>query len=355
MLEPRPHLLKLAPYVLPDTSAPEGKRPLQLAQNESAMGVSPAVTAALSATIAQSHLYPDPDASALREAIAAVYRLNAAQVLCGGGSLALIALLTAAYLAPEEHVVTSEYSYLYFRTACKIADAQVVTVAEPDLTVDVDLLLAAVRPETRIVFVANPGNPTGTFVARSELVGLRQNLPDDVLLIIDEAYAEYVAPERYEPVFDLVDLGNTVVLRTFSKIYGLAGLRVGWGYFPPEVLDILLRIQRPNSVSIMAQAAAVVAIQDQGFVARVRDETAVIRERFCVALGEIGFDVRPSEGNFVLMRLGSADEATAVADYLREQAIVVRVTRAYGLADRIRVTLGTAEQMERVIGVLRDY
>ena len=205
MIKPKPHILNLAPYILPDTSAPEGQQPLQLAQNESAMGVSPHVTKALMAAVSHSHLYPDPDATELRQAIASVYQLQRDQILCGAGSLALIALITAAYVGPDDGVVTSQYSYLYFRTACKIADAQITIVSEPDLTVNVDLLLAAVQENTKIVFVANPGNPTGTFISRAELVRLRQNLPSDVLLILDEAYAEYVDRELHEPLFDLVD------------------------------------------------------------------------------------------------------------------------------------------------------
>ncbi|MEM7342812.1 MAG: histidinol-phosphate transaminase [Chloroflexota bacterium] len=355
MPDPRPHLLKLAPYILPDTSAPEGKRQLQLAQNESALGPSLQALAAAQDALLTGRLYPDSDFTALRTAIAEIYDLTPTQILCGCGSIELIALLTAAYLRPGDRVVTSQYSYLFFRTASKVADAQIIAVPEPTLTVEVDALLAAIQPDTRIVFVANPGNPSGTFIPRAELVKLRQNLPDDILLIIDEAYAEYVPEAQYEPLFDLVALGNTVILRTFSKIYGLAGLRVGWGYFPPDILDILRRIQMPSSISLIAQAAATAAVRDQQFIAQVRQETAEVREWFTQALADLGLNPQPSLGNFVLCRLPSSEAAFDLSENLRAEGIVVRVMKGYDLPNCIRITLGTRDQMEDVVAALQQY
>ena len=355
MPRPRQHLLDFAPYVLPDTSAPAGKRQLHLAQNESAFGPSPSALAAAQNAVLRGRLYPDPAFTALRAAIAAQHGLSPDQIWCGSGSLELIALLNTAYLQAGDSVVTSQYSYGFFRSSAKAAEAKVITAPEPAFRVDIDGLLAAVRADTRIVFVANPGNPTGSFIPRADILKLRQNLRNDIMLILDEAYAEYVAEEDYEAHFDLVALGNTVVLRTFSKVYGLAGFRVGWGYFPPEVLGILQRIQNPNSVSLVAQAAALAGMGDQAFVAHVRQETAIVRDWFTQALKALGLNPQPSVCNFVLCRLPSASAAQALSDYLRAEGIVVRILRGYGLSACVRITLGKAAQMRDVMAVLQRY
>ncbi len=355
MPRPRQHLLGFAPYVLPDTSMPEGKRQLHLAQNESAFGPSPNALAAAQRALSTARLYPDANFTALRTAIAAQHKLSVDQIWCGCGSLELISLLTTAYLQAGDSVVTSQYSYAFFHAAAKAAEAEVIAVPEPALIIEGDAVLAGVRADTRIVFIANPGNPTGSFIPRADIVKLRQNLRDDIMLIIDEAYAEYVPDDKYEAHFDLVALGNTVILRTFSKVYGLAGFRVGWGYFPPEVLGILRHIQIPNSVSVVAQAAATAAIGDQQFMRYVREETAIARDWFTEALKELGLNPQPSVCNFVLCRLPSAEAARALSDYLRAEGIVVRIMRGYGLSDCVRITLGKTAQMKDVIEVLQHY
>jgi histidinol-phosphate/aromatic aminotransferase/cobyric acid decarboxylase-like protein len=229
-LPPNPHVAALAPYALADLSAPPGKRLISLAQNESALPPSPGAMEAARAALTDARLYPDPDWCELREAIAWVHGLDPASILCGCGSMELIGALAAAYLGPGNRALTTAYGYLFFRTAARLAGAEIDLAPETGLTVDIDALLGAVRPYTRIVFVANPGNPTGTRITRADLLRLRDRLPGDVLLVIDEAYGEF-ADMPGEAMFDLAARGDTVVLRTFSKVYGLAAMRVGWGCF----------------------------------------------------------------------------------------------------------------------------
>ncbi|MEM7536349.1 MAG: histidinol-phosphate transaminase [Chloroflexota bacterium] len=360
MIHPRPHFLDFAPYTLPDTSVPAGMRQLQLAQNESAFGPSPNVHAAIQEAVMQqgadsARLYPDSSSTQLRTAIAETHKLNVDQIICGNGSMELISVLTLAYLRAGDTAVTSEYSYKFFRVASKATEARVITTPEPGFRVDVDVLLDAVQPDTRMVFVANPGNPTGSFLNRDEIVKLRTELRDDILLVVDEAYAEYVDRASYEPLFDLVELDNTVILRTFSKVYGLAGFRIGWGYCPPLIWDILHRVKLPDGTSNITQIAATAAMRDQAFAAEVREETARIRSWFFSALKGLGLNPQPSTCNFILCQLPSTSLAQELSEFLRSQGIVVRVMRGYDLADCVRITLGTMAEMEEVLEVLETY
>ncbi len=355
MLKPRPHLMNLSPYVLPDSPANDDPDILQLAKNECAIPPPDHVLDAARQAASGIRLYPDPAYAALRQAIAEVHGLETDRILCGCGSLELIALLTAAYLDPGDTVVTSRYSYLYFRTAARMAAAEVRLVDEADYTVDVDALLAAVTADTKTVFVANPGNPTGTFVDRDEIVRLRSGLADNVLLILDEAYAEFVEPDQYRPCFDLVAGGNTVVLRTFSKVYGLAGMRVGWGYFPPEIIDVLYRIQNPGAISELSQAAATAAVADQAHVAMVRDQTAAIRRQFVADLAKAGLTALDGPTNFVLVPLDTADQAKDAMAYLKARGIETRAMGGYDLAHCVRITMGPADAMPRVATALAEW
>lgn len=348
-MKPRQHLLQLAPYVLPDNTFPAGVTPLYLAQNESALGASPKALSAASNVLRQTNLYPDPNCTDLAAAIALQHRVDAKSILCGNGSLSLIALLCAAYLDPGDEVVTTTYSYLYFRTVAKQLQAKIQFAPEYDYRVDIEAILATVTSQTKMVFVANPGNPTGTLVPSADLVYLRNQLAPNIMLVIDEAYAEYA---ELAPLFDLVTRGNTVVLRTFSKIYGLAGMRVGWGSFPTEVIDILRRIQRPNTVTKVAQAAATAAMADQEHVDWVRNETASVRTWLTAELENLGIRPVPSNCNFVLCRFPSADDASHVTETLRNLGIVIRQMKGYGMPDCIRITLGTKAQMERFVNTL---
>ena len=339
----------MAPYALAEIAAPAGKRLISLAQNESACAPSPAVAEAVAAALSDAPLYPDPDWTDLRAAIAEVHGLDEGRILCGAGSMELIGALIRAYAGRGDQVLASQYSYAFFRTASQLAEADYVTAAETAYTVDVDALLQAAGPETRIVCVANPGNPTGTVIPDTELRRLRNGLPEGVLLLIDEAYGEF---SDTAPLFDLVEGGNTVVMRTFSKAYGLAGMRVGWGLFPEAVTAELRKLLNPNNISGPAQAAAVAAMRDQAYMRRTVETTAHLRDEFCAALREIGLRPVDSKTNFVLIPFRDA-ETTRLADLaLREEGIVMRGMGGYGLAHCLRATIGAREDMTFAIDVL---
>lgn len=350
-LAPNPHVAAMAPYPVADLSAPPGKPLALLGQNESAFPPSPLAIASAAKALADARLYPDPDWRDLRAAIAGVHGLDAARILCSAGSMELIQMLALAWLGPGRRALSPQYGYLFFRAAARLAGAEVDLAPEPGLTVDVDALLAGLRPDTAVVFVANPGNPTGTRIGREELVRLREGLPGDVLLILDEAYGEF-ADAPGEAMFDLVDRGDTVVLRTFSKAYALAGMRVGWGLFPPAVATELRKIMIPNSVPVVSQAVAAAAMRDQPYMARVRAETAARRDRFAGAMRQLGLSVPESHTNFVLLRFASAEAARAADAALRAEGVLTRGMGGYGLADCLRVTVGTDDEMQRARDVL---
>ncbi|MFT5502558.1 MAG: histidinol-phosphate aminotransferase [Gammaproteobacteria bacterium] len=348
MPDPRPHILELAAYPLVEMSAAQDIELLQLAQNESPFKLPDSALEAGKIACESAMLYPHSGSQALRQAIADIHQLNVAQILCGSGSMELISLLTQAYLDENASAVSTQYGYLFFRTVCKIAQCRNILAYEVNLKVDVDNILAAVEADTRMVFVANPGNPTGSSIPTSELIRLRNTLPDSILLVIDEAYAEYIEPQPLVQTFELVSGGNTVVLRTFSKIYGMAGLRVGWGYFPPAVVDILCRIRNPNSISAVSEAIAAAAIKETAFVESVRQQTNKLRRDFLDNLRVLDIKAHDSSTNFVLVEFENEFEAADADQFLRSQGIVLRNMTAYQLPRCLRATLGTTEQMERV-------
>ena len=277
------------------------------------------------------------------------------RVWCGAGSTTLLYLLATFYLESGRSAVSSQYGYQYFQMATRLNDAQASIAPEPGFTVSVDNLLAAVRPDTSLVFLANPGNPTGTYLSRAEIERLRRNLRDDILLLLDEAYSEYVDEAHYTPNFDLVDQGNTAVVRTFSKVYGLAGLRVGWGYFPAETMQLLRQVKIPNNVATLSVGAAEIAVQDQAHVQQVRAANLAAREQFTDQLEELGLAPIRSQTSFVLCQFSSAAEAGKCLAYLRAEGIVVRPMGMYALPDYLRFSIGTSEQMDRVAHALAAW
>jgi histidinol-phosphate aminotransferase len=353
-LHPDPHIAALAPYALADLSAPPGKRLIALAQNESAVPPSPNALKAARSALTDARLYPDPDWRELRAAIASIHGLDPEHILCGSGSMELIGVLASAYLGPGARALTTAYGYLFFRTATRLAGAEIDLAPETGLTVNIDALLAELRSDTRIVFVANPANPTGTRIARANLIRLRDSLPDNVLLVIDEAYGEF-ADTPGEAMFNLAARGNTVILRTFSKVYGLAGMRVGWGVFPTEIAGQLRKVLNPNNISAASQAAASAAIRDQAYMRRVRDETADRRDRFAAEMRGLGLSVPESHTNFVLLRFASTKAARAADKALRAEGIVMRPMGGYGLADCLRATIGTEADMQMARDILATW
>ncbi|WP_170335935.1 pyridoxal phosphate-dependent aminotransferase [Ruegeria arenilitoris] len=351
MIRPVPHVGAMAAYALADLG---GDSTVSLAQNESAFAASPAAIAAGQAAMGDLPLYPDPEWPELRAAIADVHGLDPARVLCGAGSMELIGCLIRAYAGPGNRVLGTDYGYAFVSSAAAQVQADYVKAREVDLTVSVDDILAAMTPNTRIVFVCNPGNPTGTLIPNSEIIRLREGLPPDVLLVVDQAYAEF-SDEANDPteIFALTDRGDTVVMRTFSKAYGLAGARAGWGYFPPEVADELRKLLNPNNISIASQAAAAAAMRDQAHMQDVVARTAHIRDRFTEDCRALGLTVPESHTNFVLMRFASAEDAQRADAALRAENLLMRGMGGYGLSDCLRATICEASVMDRCLTVLK--
>jgi histidinol-phosphate aminotransferase len=358
---PRPGILALTPYVGGDHSPPAGarlraNRAVRLASNENPLGAGKAAQAAYLAAAGELHRYPDGDSRALREALGAAEGVNPARIVCGAGSDELIQLLVKAYAGPGDEVLHTRHGFLIYAIAAKAAGATPVAAPETDLTADVDALLERVGDRTRLVFLANPNNPTGSLVSDAELRRLHAGLPPDVLLVIDSAYAEYVMELGYDPGSVLVgEAQNVVMLRTFSKIHGLAALRLGWAYASLAVADVLNRVRGPFNVTATAQAAGLAALWDRAHVEASRRHNARLLPWFSAALRKLGFTVAPSAGNFVLLRLENAAAAQAALEQLKAEGILVRAMGGYGLPESLRITIGTEEDLQAVLDSLADW
>ena len=357
-LTPRPGILDIAPYLPGDSSIPGRARAIKLSSNEGALGPSPAAMRALAETAADIHRYPDGGAVALSEAIGRAHGLDPRRIVCGAGSDELLSLLGRGYAGPGDQVLTHAHAFVMYRLVGLGVGADVVEAPERDLTADVDALLAAVTEKTRIVYVANPNNPTGTYIPEEGLVRLRAGLPDDVLLVIDSAYAEYVTRNDYTAGESLVDRGgNTVMTRTFSKIYGLGGVRLGWAYCPEAVADVLHRIRSPFNVSSPAQAAGIAAVQDTDFLARSRDHNAAWLPWISERIAASGFPVTPSIGNFVLVEFPEDDgrNAAAALAHLADHGLIPRATAGNRLPNHLRITVGLEDEMRALVEAIEAF
>ncbi len=350
MIRPRPHVAAMAAYSLADLGIPET---VSLAQNESAFPPSPAALAAGQMTLSETALYPDPDWKELRAVIAVTHGLDPETILCGAGSMELIGCLIRAFAGPGDRVLGTEYGYAFVASASAQVAADYVRSAEADLTISIDAILAAITADTRIVFVCNPGNPTGTAIPNSEILRLRRDMPPDTLLVVDQAYGEF-ADGAFDPrpVFDLVGRGDTVVLRTFSKAYGLAGARVGWGVFPPAVGREVRKLLNPNNVTTCAQAMAAAAMRDQTYMRDVVDRTGALRDGFADACREMSITIPKSYTNFVLLRFDGPETMRRADQALREDGLLLRGMGGYGLPDCLRATMCQEPVMDRVLDTL---
>lgn len=356
--EPRPGLLEIAPYTGGESSVAGHADAIKLSSNEGALGPSPKAVAAYKKAAAQIHRYPDGSAALLREAIARRFGLDNDRIVCGAGSDDLIHLLCLAYAGPGDQVLYSRHGFLLYPIAAKSVGAEPVAAPETDLRADVDALLARVTERTRIAFIANPNNPTGTYLSRAEMKRLRDGLPDRVLLVVDAAYAEYVDRNDYSPGVDLVEAGDNVAMtRTFSKIYGLGGIRLGWAYCPAAVAAVLNRIRNPFNAAGPTLAAGVAAIEDAAHTERVRRHTLRWKAWTEAKLAALGFDVRPSVCNFMLVRFPAENgrDSTAADAFLKSRGLIVRRVAAYGLPDHLRITVGRATEMRALVAALGDF
>ncbi len=354
MIKANKHIAAMDTYALPVFDVAPGKPIVALAQNESFRPPSTKVLLAGQAAVQEMVLYPDSGYKALNHTIAKTHNLDIDGVLVSAGSMEMIAALAQAYLSKNRSALSTQYSYAFFRTAAALVDADFVTVPERDHQVSVDHFLLAVSDKTSIVFVANPGNPTGTHIPKEDLIRLREGLRDDILLVIDEAYGEF-ADHEGEPTFDMVEAGNTVVLRTFSKAYGLAGARVGWGYFPPAIKAELQKVINPGSISAVSQAMATAAMEDQQSMKSLCEATGSIRDEFIEQVRALGLTVPQSLTNFALILFETTVAAQQADKALRDEAIVLRGMGGYGLPQALRATIGTQEQMDFVIRVLKQH
>jgi histidinol-phosphate aminotransferase len=354
-LRPRPEILDIHPYT-PGISTIEGVgHVLKLSSNEGAFGVPPGVGEAVAAIAADFHRYPDGSAIALRSAIGARFGLDPEQILCGAGSDDFLYLLCHIFGGAGTELIMTEHGFSIFDIAGRLAGCRVIKVPEYQRTTDVDAILAAVTPATRLVFVANPNNPTGT-IPTVETRRLRQGLPDHVVLVMDAAYAEYVERPDYDPGIGLVQTtGNTVMTRTFSKIFGLGGLRLGWIYAPPAIIDLLNRARSPFNVSLAAQAAGLAALEADGWLEKSRAHNNAERARMTKTLHDAGLPITPSETNFVLADLGTPARADAANSFLHGHGIIVRRVGGYGLPTCLRITVGLTEENDRLIAALTAF
>lgn len=358
MPTPKRGVMEIEAYVPGESSVPGGLEPIKLSSNENPLGPSGAAVAAFKAAADSLERYPDGSAAGLRQAIARVHGLNPDRIVCGAGSDELLNLLAHAYLEPGDEAIFTEHGFLVYRIATLSCGGVPVVAPETDLRTDVDQILARVTPKTRIVFVANPNNPTGTYIPFDEVRRLREALPDNVLLVLDAAYSEYVRRNDYEAGIELVaTTGNTVMTRTFSKIHGLAALRLGWAYCPAPVADALNRIRGPFNVSAPAIAAGIAALEDRAHV-----ETSVAHnERWLpwltAELGELGLAVTPSVANFVLVHFPRENgrNAEAANAALQARGIIVRRMGAYGLPGALRITIGTEAENRATVAALQEF
>lgn len=348
----------IEPYKGGESKLPGIAKAIKLASNENPFGCSPKAKAAAVAAMDNSALYPDGNCPELREAIAGRYGLDPARIVCGAGSDEIFQLLLRAYLAPGDEIVQSQYAFLMYRIFAKPMGGVVKTAANVGMRADVDGLLAQVTDKTRIVFLDNPNNPTGTYLPFEEVRRLHAGLPDNVMLVLDAAYAEYVNRNDYSSGVELVSaFDNVVMTRTFSKIHGLASMRVGWSYCPASVVEALHKVRLPFNVSTPAQAAATAAVSDAAFMEKSARHNDSELKRVGDAIRAMGYDVTDSVGNFVLVRFPT-EKGRAAGDadaHFRKHGYIVRAVGVYGLPECLRISIGTAEQNDGMLGVLRAF
>ncbi|HQT83247.1 MAG: histidinol-phosphate transaminase [Acidiphilium sp. 37-64-53] len=353
---PRPSIFSVPPYVGGESAIGGVNRVIKLSSNEGAFGPPPGAIGAMREAAGSAYRYPDGASTSLRRAIGKAFDLDPARIVCGNGSDDLIGLLIQSYGGAGTELVMSAHGFLIYEIAAKLAGMVVRKATERNLTADIDAMLAQVTPATRMVFLANPNNPTGSLVPAAVVRRLRDALPGDVLLVLDAAYAEYVDRADYDPGIELVDAGhNTVMTRTFSKMFGLGGVRLGWAYAPEAVVDVLNRTRMPFNVSSLAAAAGIAALTEAGWVEKCRSHNRQARATLREKLVRAGLTVHPSDANFVLVDLATAARATLADEHLRQRGIIVRNVAAYDLPQCLRVTIGTDEQCDAVAAALTAF
>jgi histidinol-phosphate aminotransferase len=348
-LSPRPGIMKIAPYV-PGKDSIDGKPTIaKLSSNEGALGPSPKAMAAYAKAAAELHRYPDGASERLRHAIGRHYGLDAERIICGAGSDELLNLLVRAYCGPGDELLYSQFGFLMYPINALGVGAMPVAAAETDYRADVDAMLAKISDRTRVVCLANPNNPTGSYVTKDDVRRLHAGLPKNVLLVIDAAYAEYVSRNDYESGVELVDQADNVVMtRTFSKIYGMGGLRLGWMYGPAGVVDVISRLRQPFNVNLAAQLAGIAALEDIAHTDASRTNNDIWLPWLSAELGRLGLKPLPSVGNFLTVGFGSKERAAAANDWLMNDGLIPRMIAGYGMPEHLRITIGTEAEVKAV-------
>lgn len=354
MTRARKHVAAMAPYALADLGGTDGRPAPSLAQNESFRPPCPGTLEAVMAAMADAALYPDQDWTELRSMIATRHGMEPDSILCGSGSLELIGCLARTFAGPNRAALAPAHAYPYFRSAAQASEARFDTAPESDRTASADALLEAVRPDTGCVFLANPGNPTGTRIPAAEIRRLRRGLREDILLVIDEAYGEF-ADHLDAPVFDMAAEGNTVILRTFSKAYGLAGCRVGWGTFPAGLAVEVRKVLNPSNVSAISQAAARAALRDDAYMRETCALVAARRDQAARKLAMMGIRCHASFTNFLLLDLETQERARSAETRLRSGGAVLRAQGAAALPHCLRMTIGPERELDNAVSLLETW
>jgi len=356
-IQPKPGILDIAPYVGGKSKIEGVAEPMKLSSNENALGAGQKAREAYLAAVGNIHAYPDGRAGKLRDAVADHHTLEPERLIFGNGSDEVFALLNQTYLTAGDNIVTGQYGFLAYRISALANQASVKLAPEPGFRTEVEAILEQVDERTKIVYISSPSNPTGSYNTAEETRRLHAALPPHVLLVIDEAYAEFVTAPDWETSFPLAkDAENIVVTRTFSKIHGLGGLRIGFGYAPLKVCEAVDRIRLPFNVSVPGLDAAVAALGDEAHQKASRDLVETWRPRLTQAIKGFGFEVFPSAGNFVLVRFPDETRSAAAAnDYLNTKGIIVRPVGGYGLPDCLRITVGTEDQNRAVLDALSEF
>ncbi|WP_315837584.1 histidinol-phosphate transaminase [Bradyrhizobium prioriisuperbiae] len=355
---PKPGILDIAPYVAGKSGAGLSGRVFKLSANETPFGPSPKAIEVYKTAASHLEDYPEGSSRVLREAIGRKFGLDPDRIICGAGSDEILNFLAHVYLGPGDEAIHTAHGFLVYPIATMSNGATNVIVPETDFTANVDVILKAVTPRTKLVWLANPNNPTGTYLPFDEVKRLRNGLPSHVLLVVDAAYSDYVSRNDYESGIELVaTTDNTVMTRTFSKIYGLASLRIGWMYGPEHIVDAVNRIRGPFNVSTPAMLAAVAALEDTEHYEMSRTHNERWRTLLTEDIGKLGLKVTPSVGNFILIHFPldkgkTSDEADA---FLTQRGLILRALKNYKLPNSLRMTIGTEEANRLVVEALTEF
>ena len=353
-LEPQPGIMDIALYKGGAAHVAGMSNVVKLSSNENPLGPSSKAVQAMQEAAASMHVYPSSDHATLRQAIGEVHGLDSERIICGAGSDEIIAFLCQCFAGPGDEVLFTEHGFGMYRISALAAGAAPVAVKERERVTDIDALIAGCTEKTRLVFIANPNNPTGTMISETEVARLAEQLPEQAILVLDGAYAEYV--EGFDGHAALIESrSNVVMTRTFSKIYGLGGARIGWGYGPRQIIDVLNRVRGPFNVSATALAGAEAAVRDRAYIEHCRVENAKWRTWLAEALAELGVPSDTSCTNFILARLASREEAEACDLFLQSQGLIVRRVAGYNLPNALRITVGDEDACRRVATAMRRF